>query len=265
MAEAARSRLERDGAVASIVLCRPAAEPVRRRAFACAQATASTRSRAPTRARSSGAPRARSSPAASTSTSSRRPSPSEEPRSSSAPLLGAVPRLEALDDPDPGARPRALPDRRARGLARLRHDLGHRVGAVRARRGGRRADARRRRHAADGRARRAGPGARVRDDRRASTTPPTLERWNVVNRVVPDDELLEKGMRFAQRLADGPTKAHAATKRDRARLPASGGVDGGRPRDGRGRRLACSRPRTSGTRCSRSSRTGPGKATFEGR
>src|SRR6185312_17149544 len=41
----------------------------------------------------------------------------------------------------------------------------------------------------------------------------TLERWNVVNRVLPDDELLEKGMRFAQRLASGPTKAHAATKR----------------------------------------------------
>lgn len=41
----------------------------------------------------------------------------------------------------------------------------------------------------------------------------TLERWNVVNRIVADDELLEKGMRFAHRLADGPTVAHAATKR----------------------------------------------------
>jgi enoyl-CoA hydratase len=41
----------------------------------------------------------------------------------------------------------------------------------------------------------------------------TLERWNVINRVVGDDELLEKGMRFAHRLAEGPTKAHAATKR----------------------------------------------------
>jgi enoyl-CoA hydratase/carnithine racemase len=41
----------------------------------------------------------------------------------------------------------------------------------------------------------------------------TLERWNVVNRVVPDDELLEKGMRFAHRLAAGPTLAHSATKR----------------------------------------------------
>ena len=40
----------------------------------------------------------------------------------------------------------------------------------------------------------------------------TLEHWNVINRVVGDDELEEKGMAFAQRLADGPTKAHAATK-----------------------------------------------------
>src|SRR4029078_2007488 len=31
-----------------------------------------------------------------------------------------------------------------------------------------------------------------------------LERWGVVNRVVGDDELLEKGMRFAERLAAGP-------------------------------------------------------------
>jgi enoyl-CoA hydratase/carnithine racemase len=41
----------------------------------------------------------------------------------------------------------------------------------------------------------------------------TLERWNVVNRVVPDDQLMEKGMKFAHRLADGPTVAHGATKR----------------------------------------------------
>lgn len=52
----------------------------------------------------------------------------------------------------------------------------------------------------------------------------TLERWNVVNRVVPDGELLEKGMRFAGRLADGPTLAHAATKRI-IRAVREGGVD----------------------------------------
>ena len=52
----------------------------------------------------------------------------------------------------------------------------------------------------------------------------TLERWNVVSRVLPDDELLEKGMRFAKRLASGPTKAHGATKRI-VRAYLEGGVD----------------------------------------
>jgi len=52
----------------------------------------------------------------------------------------------------------------------------------------------------------------------------TLERWNVVNRVVPDDQLLEKGMKFAHRLADGPTIAHRATKRI-IRAYRAGGVD----------------------------------------
>jgi enoyl-CoA hydratase/carnithine racemase len=52
----------------------------------------------------------------------------------------------------------------------------------------------------------------------------TLERWNVVNRVLPDDELLEKGMRFAHRLADGPTRAHAGTK-EIVRAYLRGGID----------------------------------------
>jgi enoyl-CoA hydratase/carnithine racemase len=40
-----------------------------------------------------------------------------------------------------------------------------------------------------------------------------LERWNVVSRVLPDGELAEKSLRFAHRLASGPTRAHHATKR----------------------------------------------------
>ena len=40
----------------------------------------------------------------------------------------------------------------------------------------------------------------------------TLERWNVVSRVVGDADLEEKAMAFAHRLAAGPTRAHAATK-----------------------------------------------------
>ena len=46
----------------------------------------------------------------------------------------------------------------------------------------------------------------------------------MINRVVGDDELLEKGMRFAHRLAEGPTKAHAATKRI-VRAYLEGGVE----------------------------------------
>jgi enoyl-CoA hydratase len=41
---------------------------------------------------------------------------------------------------------------------------------------------------------------------------PTLERWNVVNRVLPDEGFDEAARVFARKLADGPTCAHAATK-----------------------------------------------------
>lgn len=41
----------------------------------------------------------------------------------------------------------------------------------------------------------------------------TLESWNVVNEVVPDGELAERSAELATRLANGPTRAHAMTKR----------------------------------------------------
>jgi enoyl-CoA hydratase len=41
----------------------------------------------------------------------------------------------------------------------------------------------------------------------------TLERWNVVNRVYAPDEFEAASRAFAQKVANGPTKAHAATKR----------------------------------------------------
>jgi enoyl-CoA hydratase/carnithine racemase len=41
----------------------------------------------------------------------------------------------------------------------------------------------------------------------------TLERWNIINRVVPDEELDTATMVLAQELAHGPTVANAATKR----------------------------------------------------
>jgi enoyl-CoA hydratase len=91
----------------------------------------------------------------------------------------------------------------------------------------------------------------------------TLERWNVVNRVVADDELLEKGMRFAHRLGSGPTLAHAATKRvvrgyleggveeaDRVTAEAAGG-------------LFLTEDLQRAVRSFLEE--GPGKATFEGR
>lgn len=40
----------------------------------------------------------------------------------------------------------------------------------------------------------------------------TLEGWNVVNRVLPDAGFAEAAHAFALRLANGPTRAHAATK-----------------------------------------------------
>lgn len=41
----------------------------------------------------------------------------------------------------------------------------------------------------------------------------TLERWGVVNRVYAPDEFEDASRAFAQKVANGPTKAHAATKR----------------------------------------------------
>jgi enoyl-CoA hydratase/carnithine racemase len=39
-----------------------------------------------------------------------------------------------------------------------------------------------------------------------------LERWNVVNRVLPDEGFADAALEFASRLAAGPTRAHATTK-----------------------------------------------------
>ncbi len=52
----------------------------------------------------------------------------------------------------------------------------------------------------------------------------TLERWGVVNRVLPDDGFDAAARAFASSLAEGPTRAHAATKRI-VRRYVEGGVD----------------------------------------
>jgi len=41
----------------------------------------------------------------------------------------------------------------------------------------------------------------------------TFERWNIVNRVIPDDALELQARAFAERLASGPTLAYGAGKR----------------------------------------------------
>jgi enoyl-CoA hydratase/carnithine racemase len=41
----------------------------------------------------------------------------------------------------------------------------------------------------------------------------TLERWGLINRVVPDEQLEEVALAIATELAIGPTVAHAATKK----------------------------------------------------
>lgn len=51
----------------------------------------------------------------------------------------------------------------------------------------------------------------------------TFERWNIINRVVPADELRDSALEWARRLAKGPTAAHAATK-DLIRRTADQGV-----------------------------------------
>ena len=91
----------------------------------------------------------------------------------------------------------------------------------------------------------------------------TMERWNVVNRVLPDADLVEKSMRFAERLAAGPTRAHDATKRI-VRATLDHGVRGA---DDRAADIAG--PLFDTEDLQRAVKTfldeGPGKATFEGR
>jgi enoyl-CoA hydratase/carnithine racemase len=87
--------------------------------------------------------------------------------------------------------------------------------------------------------------------------------WGVINRVVADAELEEKAMRFAHRLADGPTRAHAATKQV-VRAFLEGGVPGA---DGAMNDIAAGVVETEDFRNGVSSflEHGPGKATFAGR
>src|SRR3954468_14222156 len=91
----------------------------------------------------------------------------------------------------------------------------------------------------------------------------TLERWNVVNRVVPDGELSDGTTKFATRLAAGPTKANAATKQ-MVRAFLEHGVRGADDRVGE-----IAAPLFATEDLQNAVRTflaeGPGNATFQGR
>jgi enoyl-CoA hydratase/carnithine racemase len=52
----------------------------------------------------------------------------------------------------------------------------------------------------------------------------TLERWNIINKVVPDDKLQEEVHAYAKILANGPTRSHAIGK-ELIRKQLTGGLD----------------------------------------
>ena len=91
----------------------------------------------------------------------------------------------------------------------------------------------------------------------------TLERWNVVNRVVADGDLRGETLAFATDLASGPTRAHAATKR-MVRAYQQHGVRGADDRVGE---IAAPLFATEDLQNAVRSflEEGPGKATFRGR
>ena len=91
----------------------------------------------------------------------------------------------------------------------------------------------------------------------------TLERWNVVNRVLPVEGFDEAAETFARKLAEGPTRAHAATKAI-VRAQIAGGAlaaDAIVPEQGGG--LFATQDLQNAVRSFLD--VGPGKATYEGR
>jgi enoyl-CoA hydratase/carnithine racemase len=91
----------------------------------------------------------------------------------------------------------------------------------------------------------------------------TMLDWGVVSRVVPVADLREKSHAFAQRLAGGPTLAHAATKR-MIQLAVDDGVAAADAALAEaGARVMASEDLQRGARTLLEK--GPGHATFEGR
>jgi enoyl-CoA hydratase/carnithine racemase len=90
-----------------------------------------------------------------------------------------------------------------------------------------------------------------------------LERWNVVNRVLPDDGFAAAARDYARRVAAGPTLAHAATKR----LVGTAVRDGVRAADDVTPAVSGSLFGTADLSAAVDSflREGPGRATYSGR
>jgi enoyl-CoA hydratase/carnithine racemase len=90
-----------------------------------------------------------------------------------------------------------------------------------------------------------------------------LERWNVVNRVLPDEGFAAAAREYAHRVAAGPTVAHAATKR----LVAETIRNGARAADALVPEVSGALFATEDLRGAVASflTEGPGKATYSGR
>jgi enoyl-CoA hydratase/carnithine racemase len=90
-----------------------------------------------------------------------------------------------------------------------------------------------------------------------------LERWNVVNRVLPDEGFAEAARGYARQVAAGPTRAHAATKR----LVSTAVRQGARAADEMVPQLSGALFATDDLRGAVRSflEDGPGKATYTGR
>jgi enoyl-CoA hydratase len=91
----------------------------------------------------------------------------------------------------------------------------------------------------------------------------TLERWGVVSSVWPDDDFEQHAHALAQRLANGPTRAHAVTKR----LVREAADHGARSADALVPELSGALFATDDLKGAVASflRDGPGKATYRGR
>jgi enoyl-CoA hydratase/carnithine racemase len=90
-----------------------------------------------------------------------------------------------------------------------------------------------------------------------------LERWNVVNRVLPDDGFAAAAREYAHRVAAGPTVAHAATKT----LVGTSVREGARAADALVPEVSGALFATDDLRGAVTSflTDGPGKATYSGR